>query len=191
MIDAFLERVVSRRLLFVLLTAAVVMGGLQTLRLANERAAHEKSKGEHEKSKGEHATALRDFEREARRATEAARTEEKRRTQVVQKVANEAHQSYERARADAVAAADAGRRLRNRLAAIAAATRCEGSGDPTVATAGQAADATSDLLADVSRRLDEATDQIAEFATRAHIAGTACERIHDELTAPDDDDSAH
>lgn len=112
-------------------------------------------------------------------ATEAARAEEQHRAAQAQKVADETHQALARARADADAAADAGRRLRQQLASYA---RCRAApGDPGVASPGNPAASTVDLLADVQRRLDEAADSIARFADEAHASGMACQRIHEGL----------
>lgn len=76
------------------------------------------------------------------------------------------------------AAADAGQRLRARLASVQA-ERC--ARDPAAAASSPAAAAAADLSADVSRRLDEAADGVARFAERAAIAGGTCERSYDAL----------
>lgn len=172
----------NSRVMWAVLAGSVAIGGLQTLRLSEERQAHAKTREDH-------AQTLKDFEREARRATEAARTEEKRRTVAVQKVADEAYQSYARARADAAAAVDAGQRLRHRIATLAAA-RCGGPSDPASAGGGAPADATAGMLADVQRRLDQAAERTARFADDAHTAGLACQRIHDEVSTPAGDAGA-
>lgn len=156
------------------LVVAALAAGIQSWRLANEQA-------DHANTRRQHAEQMIDLEREARRATDAAREEEQRRTTEVQKVAHEAHEALERARADAAAAADAGDRLRKRIAALTAA-RCASPGNTATANGSAPADTTERMLADVSRRIDEATDRIAEFATRAHTAGLACQRSYDALT---------
>jgi len=154
------------RLLAAALALALLALGVQTNRLAD--------------AKLDAAEQLATAEHAARTAIEAARTEEQRRTAEVQKAADEAHKSLARARADADAAADAGRRLRERIAAATAGCRAA-TGDPSAASSGEATDATSDLLADVQRRLDEAADGIARFADHAATAGRACERGYDAL----------
>ena len=87
----------------------------------------------------------------------------------------------ERARADAAAAADAGQRLRDRIAAITA-TCGRAASDPGPASGSAPAVATADLLADVQRRLGEAAQGIAAHADAARAAGLACERSYDALT---------
>lgn len=167
MTAAILKRVLP---LCVLLLALA----LQTYRLAGEQRAHADTRAQH-------AEHIADLEREAREAVLAARNEERRRTAEVQKAADEAHESLARARADAVAATDAGQRLRNSIAAVTAT--CGGAtGHTGPAGSGTAAIATADLLADVQRRLDEAANGIARFADQARTAGLACERSHDALT---------
>ena len=171
------------RVLTGLLVAALLALGVQTLRLSDEIAAHADTRAQH-------AEHVADLERAAREAAEAARTEERRRTAEVQKVADEAHANLARARADADAAADAGRRLRDRIAALTSTCRAANSYTPT-ATGGAAAVATADLLADVQRRLGEASDRIAEYADAARTAGQACERVYDAVGSPPDPAPLH
>jgi hypothetical protein len=116
----------------------------------------------------------------ARQAEAEARAEEQRRTAEVQKVADETRIALERARLDADSAADAGRRLRTQIATLTASCRAASS-DSGTAIGGQATDATADLLADVQRRIDEATDRIAAHADAATAAGTACQRSYEAL----------
>lgn len=127
-----------------------------------------------------HTQAMLDLEQTGREAVDAARAEEQRRTAEVQKAVDEANQVVARARADADSAVDAGERLRNQLAALTASCRAA-AGHTGPAVPGAPADATADLLADVQRRIDEATERIAGFADLAHAAGSTCERIHDGL----------
>ena len=158
------------RALAAALAAALLLAGWQTYRLERERTAHAKAVAAH-------ALQIGSLEAAAREAEAAARTEEQRRTAEVQKAADEAHQAMDRARADAAAAADAGNRLRQHIATLTTACR-GGPGHATAASAGPPARATADLLADVQRRLDEATDGIAQFADSAHTAGRACQQSY-------------
>lgn len=159
--------------------AAAVVGCLlaaiavQTLRLGAEQTAHADTRAGH-------AEQLRVLAEAGRNAEAAARAEEQRRSAALQKVANEATHALDRARADAAAAADAGQRLRDRLASVAAACRA-GPGDPAAAAPSPAASATGDLLAHVQRRLDEAADGIARHADAAAAAGRACQRAYQSL----------
>lgn len=160
----------------VLLMLCVVLAialGAQTLRLADERAAHAVTKQEQ---------SIREavMQRHARAQVDAARAEEQRRVAALQEVIDEAEKSRDLARADAVAAADVGRRLRAQLGAAAAARYCP-AGNPAATGAGPPAEAPPDLLADVQRRLDEAADGIARFADEAAGAGAACEASYRTL----------
>ena len=112
---------------------------------------------------------------------EDARAEERRRTEAVQEIANEAQSKLDQALADAGAARSAGERLRDRIAQLTAACRAAAS-NPDAANAGAPAEVPADLLADVQRRLDEAADGIAGFADKSSAAGKACERSYDALT---------
>ena len=164
----------NRWLLGGLLVGALLAVGLQTYRLASEQAAHADTRAQH-------AEHMANLERDAREAVLAARTEERLRTAEVQKAADEAHQALARARADAAAAADAGQRLRDRIAAITA-TCGRATSDPGPASGSAPAVAAADLLADVQRRLGEAAQGIAAYADAARAAGLACERSYDALT---------
>lgn len=158
------------------LLLALALVGMQTLRLANERTAHAVTKGLH-------ADERTSWERATRVAVDAARAEEQRRSTALQGVIDETEQKLAQARADADAAGTAGERLRKRVTEITGA--CRGaSSHPGAAGAGQTADATADLLADVQRRLDEAADGISRFADQAHAAGKACQRGWGTLTPP-------
>lgn len=166
----------TARSLAVVLALAMLALGVQTYRLVTEQR-------EHAETVAMWAKDRESREKTARLAVEAARAEEQRRTAEVQKVADEAHEALERARADADAAADAGQRLRDRIATLTSACG-RAAVHPGAASAGPAAEATADLLADVQRRLDAAADGIARFADQAHAAGTACERTSDAVRSP-------
>lgn len=159
-----------------LVVALAAFAGIQTLRLANERT-------EHATTRTGHAELLAAMERGAREAIAAARAEEQRRAEALQGVIDEAEKNLAKSRADAVAASNAGDRLRQRIAELTS-TCGGGSSDPSPSGAGPATQSTADLLADVQRRLDEAAEGIARFADQAHAAGAACQRSHGTLTPP-------
>jgi len=122
-------------------------------------------------------------ERLARMASDNYRAEEERRRKAYQEKIDEANHQLDVARADAVAAAGAGSRLRDRLKQLAAACRGPAAGDSTVAAAGQAASGPGDLLAYVSGRLEENGRGLAEIAQQARTRGSTCEAIHDSLNS--------
>ena len=156
-------------------TALLVALAGQTYRLTAEQR-------DHSKTRQEYAEKISTLERQGREAVEAARAEEKRRQADLEAIVNETEQKLDAALADRNDARDAGQRLRDQIAALTGSCRRTGS-NTVPAQAGQAADPTGDLLADVQRRLDEAANGIAEYADRAHTAGSACERSYDSLTA--------
>lgn len=163
------------KLLAILLLAVAALAGWQTVRLADERAAHANTRADW-------AADRVDWHRESRVAVEAARTEENRRTSVAKKEADDARSKSQTLAADLAAARVAGERLRVALAAAQAA-RSNATGKPAATPDGSPpADPTADLLAVVQRRLDEAADGIAGFAGAAHLAGQTCERIYDQMT---------
>ena len=154
--------------------AMAALLGLQTVRLADERADHQTTKADYNQR-------VANAEKAGRQAVEDARAEEQRRTAAVQEIANEAQKELDVARSDADAARSAGERLRDRIAQLTAACRAAAS-NPDAANAGAPAEVPADLLADVQRRLDEAADGIAGFADKSAAAGKACERSYDALT---------
>lgn len=99
-------------------------------------------------------------------------------TQTLAGISQDAKQSSDKAHADARAADIAADGLRKRIAELVAAARnsapvggSPSAGDPI------------GVLADVLSRADERAGKLAEFADAAHIAGLACERSYDALTA--------
>jgi hypothetical protein len=96
----------------------------------------------------------------------------------LQHVSQNAREQAASAAADLSAASDAGGRLRD---ALAAARRRPAQCPISPAGGSAPADTTERVLADVQRRLDEATDRITGFADAAHIAGQACERAADAV----------
>lgn len=118
-------------------------------------------------------------------ATEAAlsaRQEESRRSAAQQEAVSAAQDQTIRARADAARATAVAAELRQRIAVATAAggaTTC----DAAAAGNGTPAGGTADLSADVQRRLDDAADELAAAADAARIAGGACERSYDALSA--------
>ena len=167
---------VRMMLLAGLLLSGWAAAAWQGHRLDLERRSHAETRMEH----AEHITGL---ERAASAAEAAARAEEQRRAQALQEVIDETEQKLARARSDADAAADAGQRLRAQLSATLAGRSRGASGHPGAAGAGPATDTTISLLADMQRRLDEASDGIARHADEARAAGAACELSYRALTA--------
>jgi len=150
---------------------ATLTAGVQTWRVNSLQTTHAQTVAAH-------AEQLQALERTARIAADEALAETARRISHIQEVANEAQTKLVKAQADATAAAVAGQRLRDRIATLIAAGRCPATNNSAAAIPSQAADATSNLLADVQLRLDEAADTIARFADEAHTAGLACERAY-------------
>lgn len=158
----------------VAVVALSLLLALQTVRLADERAAHAKSNGDH-------SDYVAQLERQARDAVLAARAEELRRTVAVQEIADETQKKLDVALADADAARAAGERLRQRIAQLTASIGRGGSGGTSASAPGAPAKGTADLLADVQRRLGEAAERIVKFADESHVSGLACEASYDAL----------
>ncbi|MGH8786846.1 MAG: DUF2514 family protein [Cupriavidus necator] len=112
-------------------------------------------------------------------ASEAARTEEQRRTAEQRGIANAAAKERDQAVADARAAGTVAEQLRVRVAQLAAAARAAGN---TAASGGSsAAGDPLDVLTNVLGRADTRAGELAAYADRARIAGQACERSYDAL----------
>ncbi|AKM29248.1 hypothetical protein AB870_02570 [Pandoraea faecigallinarum] len=93
----------------------------------------------------------------------------------------DAKKSADQATSDARAADAVADKLRKQLAEYIASAR-----NSSTASAGAPADSGTDpldLLAGLFSRADQAAGDLAKFADAAHIAGLACERSYDALTA--------
>ena len=84
--------------------------------------------------------------------------------------------------AAAATTAAAGQRLRAPLAATSAALGSSAPRSAAPATGGAATTSAADLYANVQRRVDDATNSIAQYADQAHLAGSGCERAYDALS---------
>jgi len=120
-------------------------------------------------------------ERAAREQESNARQEESRRTHRIQEALDAEHLAREAAAADLRRADAAAVGLRERARQLADAARCPASG-PASAAGGPAADSPADLLAELSRRLDQAAGELADFAERSSIAGQLCQQSYEALT---------
>lgn len=120
-------------------------------------------------------------EQERNQAVEAARAEEQRRTNAQAEIANEATHQADAARDDARAAGIAADSLRARLAKFVAAGRA--ARNSAAAGSGPTAGDPLDVLADVLGRADKRAGELAAYADATHIAGAACERAYDALSA--------
>ena len=113
-------------------------------------------------------------------SVEAARNEERRRTDAIEKEATAARLAQSQAANDARAAGDAQRRLRQRIDQVLAdAIRS----DPTLAERSAPGRAGIDLLAELLGRSIARSGELASIADRARIAGLTCERMYDALRA--------
>lgn len=135
------------------------------------------------------ASAVR-AERDAERAAQAqaalsAERDSRAREHEIQQTQAEANNEATRQAnhlVSARAAADAAsqRLLNANRAAPSGGGRCQ---DAAAVATSPPASAPVDLRSDVLGRLDGAATELAEFAERATIAGTACERSYDALTS--------
>lgn len=98
------------------------------------------------------------------------------------KVIHDQTQNLARALADNDALRSAGPGLRIAQARYAAAQCRAAASNPAPTRTSAPTDPAPDLLADVQRRLDEATDGVGRFADQSHIAGATCEQSYQALT---------
>jgi len=151
----------------------VTLLGVQTVRLSHEQAAHEATKT----AFAEHRTIAA---RAALAQNEAFEAQASGWRQAQQENAL-AHRTYVdellRDNAGLRAAGDKLRARTDQLRAAAGQAPRDPGAEPSSPTASEAAD----LLAYVSRRIDEAAERIGEFAEGAHGAGQLCERDYDAL----------
>lgn len=160
--------------LIIALLIALAGAGWQTVRLAKEKQSHAETVAANEKE-----WALQ-YKTSADAAKEGLAIYAKQ-TEALQEESDNAKKQRDKASADAVANAHTGDRLRRELAkerARSCAAKAENTTTPNRSeTTGQA----GDMFEYVLRRVDEATDTIAEYADAAGIAGTACERSYEKV----------
>ncbi|WP_279211774.1 DUF2514 family protein [Achromobacter mucicolens] len=113
-------------------------------------------------------------------AIEAARTEERRRTQAVEKQRNDAQKMAAAAAGDAARARAERRGLLERVDALASSAAGR---DPALTDGSPAGADAVDLLAYMLGRVSERAGEIAEIADRARVAGLTCERTYDDVRA--------
>lgn len=156
------------------LAGAAAVAGLQTVRLANERAAHAETRSQwaHDAKRSAELFAA---------DVEAARDEERRVIAAQRESLDVTITKLDQARADAAAASTAGDRLRAQFAALAASCRAAVPASPAPAGSAPATPSAGDLLADVQRRIDQAAGELAAHADAARAAGLGCERDYDAL----------
>lgn len=160
--------------LVVALLLAITAAGVQTVRLASEKQEHAETIAKNE----------REWSQQYKTAAVAAYDTLDlftKRTEALQKEADNAKQQRDKANADADANARTGKQLRGELAAARTRICATKTESASVDYGSKATQATIDLFDDVQRRLDEATDSIAQYADSARIAGDACERSYDSL----------
>lgn len=154
--------------------AAVAVAGVQTVRLADEKAAHADTKTQAANARAEASRMFAKAETEQREEYERR---EKEKSDAVE----QAKKKIVVAAAARVRADRAYSELRDSTESLVARARqaCQGAD----AGAGSA-DATDPIgvLADVQRRADERAGILATYADTLRISGEACERSYDSLT---------
>ena len=110
-------------------------------------------------------------------AVTTAREEEQRRIKNLEVIADDTRSKLDAANADAVASRTAAAGLRKQLADYRQRARC----NPAATGGGTPAEDPLYLLSDLLSRADERAGELAEFADRAHIAGTSCEAAYDSV----------
>lgn len=114
---------------------------------------------------------LREHAEQAQQSEALARQTERHWQNEMEKVRDDAKGKIDAASDDAAGARDAANRLRKQVAELSRrAAAC-----PGVADGGEAAGSADDMLAVVFSRIDERAGEIAAYADRARIAGSACE----------------
>ena len=145
--------------------AWIIQGWRYTAQIANQEAAH--------------AKAMDDQAQATVAAVEATRTEERRRTAVVEKARDEAQEKARAAAADADGVRTELGRLRRHANTL---VRAAVARDPAAAVGSPPGAGPVDLLAYMLSRVSDRAAQLARVADRARIAGLTCERAYEGLT---------
>ncbi|MCI8210791.1 hypothetical protein AUC61_14735 [Pseudomonas sp. S25] len=109
------------------------------------------------------------------------RTEEQRRQNAANQVANDARQEQAHALSDSAVADAAGDRLHIEAGKLAASASCS-TGDTGAAERGKTATRAAMVLSDLFQRADKRAGEMAKAYDSARIAGQACEAAYDALT---------
>ena len=153
---------------------AAIFGTAQTYRLKTAKAETAQVKQAWQLDKAQ-AVALALQTATENRAKEQA-------VQLAQKEASdEAERKLTQARADAAIADAASGRLQQRVATLIVQARAAAANPVAAASSTPAADPIN-LLADVLKRSDAVSGQLADYADQARIAGEACVAAYDALT---------
>jgi hypothetical protein len=154
--------------------AVVAAWGVQTYRVNSYKADLAESQAIRAQERAAAAEA-------ARIQSEEYREEDQRRIRALRSIVDDTIQKAEAVAADAVDSRVAADRLRQRIAAIVAASR-RASRDPAAAEGSPPAQDAIGMLAELYRRIDEAAQLYAGVADATHNAGNACERAYGSLT---------
>ena len=161
---------------------ALLAGGVQQTRVSNAKAELAQVREQHAQAVADaalakaaaHARAL-EIERELSAKEQALQA-------TIDKQDQDARHAQSQHAADRAAATAAADRLRERLATItraaSAGARVQADSNSSAARERAAADATARVLAELYQRCDSRAGVIAEFADRAHAAGSSCERAY-------------
>jgi hypothetical protein len=118
--------------------------------------------------------------RRVAQAEHNARLEEGRRKSAMQEIVHAASIAQEHVQTDRRAADDAHQRMLDAARAYAASGPAE---DPAPSQGGETAAGPGLVFTDVLAELDDTAGDLAQAYDRARIAGLACERAYDALTA--------
>lgn len=157
-----------------LVTALGVAWGVQTVRLADEKADHATT---HAAYAGERTKAAQ----ASQRAEKAERELETHRQEKKDEIIELARMESKRVAAARESAAIAGRDMLNAARALAARA-CEVSANPAPGPGSAPAPAPAVVLADVLGSTESAERELAEALDRSRSAGLSCERSYDSLT---------
>lgn len=166
----------TEKALLLALIIASLFGGTQYVRAERGQAQLQTERAAHQAERAALATA-------AATASEKARIEDQRIVAAQRETNHEAEKFQRQAADSAVHAADAAGSMRERAAALAAATYCAPPGDPGTVFILPPTPAPGVVLADVLGRLGDEAVSLAALADQALIAGAACAAEYDSLSA--------
>lgn len=165
-----------RRVLVILLAAALAWGFWGELRVSRVKAQLAQAEAALQTEKRDRAEKLAEGIEQARKDDQATINR--------QAAALETnHAQIQSLRADVSRLRSATGGLRSELDKIRAAARAAAEkADPSASDAGKTAATAVAVLADLLGRCSERRAELAEYADEARIAGQACERSYDALT---------
>lgn len=163
--------------------AAVVLSGVQTMRLLTAQLSVERHKTSLAQALQSHADQLRGISELTTKAVQAVQRQSNLWAAAQESNANETLEKLSRANTDRNNAVLVSTRMQERVSALVSEAR-RASQNPSIESTVEATEDPIGVLAELRSRADERAGILAEYGDKARIAGESCERDYEALRQP-------